>query len=48
MMTSAQVVEASDTVTDNSSFHDYPGPEDHTTRSTDLYIVSYYHFTDQI
>ena len=34
MMTSAQVVETSVTVTDNSPFQDYPHPDDHTTRST--------------
>ena len=33
-MTSAQVVETSVTVTDNSPFQDYPHPNDHTTRST--------------
>ena len=33
MMTSAQVVETSVTVTDNSPFQDYPHPDDHTTRS---------------
>ena len=33
-MTSAQVVETSVTVTDNSPFQDYPHPDDHTTRST--------------
>ena len=32
-MTSAQVVETSVTVIDNSPFQDYPQPEDHTTRS---------------
>ena len=32
MMTSAQVVETSVTVTDNSPFQDYPHPADHTTR----------------
>ena len=35
MMTSAQVVETSVTVTDNSPFQDYPHPDDHTTRSND-------------
>ena len=34
MMTSAQVVETSVTVTDNSPFQDYPHLDDHTTRST--------------
>ena len=34
MMTSAQVVETSVTVTDNSPFQGYPHPDDHTTRST--------------
>ena len=34
MMTSAQVVETSGTVTDNSPFQDYPHPDDHTTQST--------------
>ena len=34
MMTSAQVVETSVTVTDNSPFQDYPHPDDHTTQST--------------
>ena len=34
MMTSAQVVETSVTVTDNSPFQDYPHPDDHSTRST--------------
>ena len=34
MMTSAQVVETSVTVTDKSPFQDYPHPDDHTTRST--------------
>ena len=34
MMTSAQVVETSVTVTDNSPFQDYPHPNDHTTRLT--------------
>ena len=35
MMTSAQFVETSITVTDNSPFHDYPEhSDDHTTRST--------------
>ena len=34
MMTSAQVVEMSATVTDNSPFQDYPHPDDHTIRST--------------
>ena len=34
MMTSAQVVETSVTVTDNSPFQDYPHPDDHPTRST--------------
>ena len=33
MMTSAQVVETSVTVTDNSPFEDYPHPDDHTTQS---------------
>ena len=33
-MTSAQVVETSVTVTDNSPFQDYPYPDDHTTQST--------------
>ena len=33
MMTSAQVVETSVTVTDNSSFQDYPQPDDHTILS---------------
>ena len=33
-MTSAQVVETSVTVTDNSPYQDYPHPDDHTTRST--------------
>ena len=33
-MTSAQVVETSVTVTDNSPFQDYPHPDDHTTRTT--------------
>ena len=33
MMTSAQVVETSVTVTDNSPFQDYPHPDDHTTQS---------------
>ena len=33
-MTSAQVVETSVTVTDNSPFQDYPHPDDHNTRST--------------
>jgi len=32
-MTSAQVVEMS--VTDNSSFKNYPHPDDHTIRTTD-------------
>ena len=32
-MTSAQVVETS--VTNNSSFHNYPHPDDHTIRTTD-------------
>ena len=36
MMTSAQVVETSVAVTDNSTFHDYPHPYDRTTRSTKL------------
>ena len=40
MMTSAQVVETSVTVTDNSPFQDYPHPDDHTTRSTILVFVS--------
>ena len=31
MMNSAQVVETSVTVTDNSPFQDYPHPDDHTT-----------------
>ena len=35
-MTSAQVVETSVTVTDNSPFQDYPHPDDHTTQSTIL------------
>ena len=34
MMTSAQVVEMSVTVTDNSPFQDYPHPDDHTTQFT--------------
>ena len=34
MMTSAQVVETSVTVTDNSPFQDYPHPDDHPTRSS--------------
>ena len=34
VITSAQVVEASETVTDNSRLQDYPHPDDHTTRST--------------
>ena len=34
MMTSAQVVETSVTVTDNNPFQDYPHPDDHTTQST--------------
>ena len=34
MMTSAQVVETSVTVTNKSPFQDYPHPNDHTTRST--------------
>ena len=34
MMTSAQVVETSVTVTDNSPFQGFPHPDDHTTRST--------------
>ena len=34
MMTSAQVVETSVTVTDNSPFH----PDDHTTGSTVIYL----------
>ena len=33
MMTSAQVVETSITVTDNSPFQDFPHPDDHATRS---------------
>ena len=33
-MPSAQVVETSVTVTDNSPFQDYPHPDDHTTQST--------------
>ena len=33
-MTSAQVVETSVTVTNNSPFQDYPHPDDHTTHST--------------
>ena len=36
MMTSAQVVETSVTVTDNSPFQDYPHPDDHTTRSNTI------------
>ena len=36
MKTSAQVVEMSVTVTDNSPFQDYPHPDDHTTWSTVL------------
>ena len=36
MMTSAQVVEMSVTVTNNSPFQDYPHPDDHTTRSTEI------------
>ena len=39
MMTSAQVVETSVTVTDNSPFQDYPHPDDNTTRST---VKKYY------
>ena len=34
MMTSAQVVETSVTLTGNSPFQDYPHPDNHTTRST--------------
>ena len=34
MMTSAQVVETSVTVADNSPFQDYPHSDDYTTRST--------------
>ena len=34
MMTLAQVVETSVTVTENSPFQDYPHPDDHTTQST--------------
>ena len=38
MMTSAQVVKTSVTVTDNSPFQDYPHPDDHTTQSTETVI----------
>ena len=38
MMTSAQVVETSVTVTDNSPFQDYPHPDDHTTQSFSFYV----------
>ena len=38
MMTSAQVVETSVIVTDNSPFKDYPHPDDHTTQSTYIHI----------
>ena len=37
MMTSAQVLEMSVTVTDNSPFQDYPHPDDHTTQLTEIY-----------
>ena len=37
-MTSAQVVETSVTVTDNSPFQDYPHPDDHTTQSNVHYV----------
>ena len=37
-MTSAQVVETSVTVTDNSPFQDYPHPDDHTTQSKERKI----------
>ena len=36
MMTSAQVVDTSVTVTDNISFQDYTHPDDHTTREIDI------------
>ena len=36
MITSAQVVEMSVTVTDNKPFQDYPHPDDPTTRSIDI------------
>ena len=36
MITSAQVVETTVTVTDNSPFQDYPHPDDHTTRSNTI------------
>ena len=35
-MTSAQVVETS--VTNNSSFQNYPHPDDHTIRTSNLYV----------
>ena len=40
MTTSAQVVETSVTVTDNSPFQDYPHSEDHTTRSNVLSLTT--------
>ena len=42
MMTSAQVVETSVTVTNNSPFQDYPHPDDYTTRSKGRNIVNYF------
>ena len=44
MMTSAQVVETSVTVTDNSRFQDYPHPDDHNTWSKELKIVHLYYY----
>ena len=35
MLTSAQVVKTSDTVTNNSPFQDYPYPEDQTIQTID-------------
>ena len=39
MMTSAQFVETSVTVTNNSPFQDYPHPDDHTTRLLANFIL---------
>ena len=36
-MTSAQVVETSVNVNNNSSFHNYPSPDDHTRQTTNTH-----------
>ena len=46
MMTSAQAVKTSVTVTDNSPFKDFSHPDDHTTRST--VTPGFKHFTSRL